>query len=118
MSEKRKEFGYPFQILYPTTLAMDMHDISQFQVLKEGELANTLSRIPESGSSSSPFILESTKEEEEVVVKEIVQVPERVLDREDKQGKKRKTLRTGSEGDEVQLMQVSFPLLPISSMKN
>lgn len=51
-------------------------------------------------------------------MKEIVQVPERVLDREDKQGKKRKTLRTGSEGDEVQLMQVSFPLLPMSSMKN
>lgn len=104
--------------MYPTTLAMDMHNLSQFQVLKEGELANTLSRIPESGSSALPFIVESAKEDEEVVVKEIVQVPERVLDREDKQGKKRKTLRTGSEGDEVRLMQVSFPLLPMSSIEN
>lgn len=81
------------------------------QVLKEGELANTLSRIPESGLSSLPFVVGAAKNEDEVVVKEIVQVPERTLDREDKQGKKRKTLRTGSEGDEVRVMQEALEKL-------
>jgi ribosome-associated protein YbcJ (S4-like RNA binding protein) len=69
------------------------------QVLKERGL------ITESGSSASPMILlekEKEKEKEELVVVEekVVRVSE------EGEKKRRKTLRKGSEGDEVQAMQV------------
>lgn len=69
------------------------------QVLKERGL------IAESGSSATPMVLlekEKQKEKEEVVVVEekVVRVSE------EGEKKRRKTLRKGSEGDEVQAMQV------------
>lgn len=73
-------------------------------MLKEGELGKTINRIPESGSGTFPFVVEAAKKEEEVLVKEIVNVPER----KDKQGKKRAILRMGSEGEDVRAMQVSL----------
>lgn len=68
------------------------------QVLKEGELGKNINIIPETRSSALPFVVETVQKEEEVV-----KPPER----EDK-GKKRATLRTGSEGDDVRAMQVFF----------
>lgn len=64
------------------------------QVLKERGL------IAESGSSASPLVL-LEKEKEVVVVEEKVA---RVSEEGEK--KRRKTLRKGSEGDEVRAMQV------------
>lgn len=67
------------------------------QVLKEKGL------IAESSSSASPMVLleEDLKEKEAVVVdKEVVRVSEDVAK------KTRKTLRKGSEGDEVRMLQV------------
>ncbi|KAI5654270.1 hypothetical protein M9H77_31457 [Catharanthus roseus] len=79
----------------------------QLQVLKEGELGKTINRIPESGSGTFPFVVEAAKKEEEVLVKEIVNVPER----KDKQGKKRAILRMGSEGEDVRAMQEALQKL-------
>lgn len=67
------------------------------QVLKEKGL------IAESSSSASPMVLleEDLKEKEVVVVdKEVVRVSEDVAK------KRRRTLRKGSEGDEVRALQV------------
>ncbi|CAH2079410.1 unnamed protein product [Thlaspi arvense] len=72
------------------------------QVLKEKN------RISESGSSVTPMVLENTREPEEeeeeeeevkrVIVEEKVRVSEQVK-------KKRRTLKVGSEGEEVHVMQ-------------
>lgn len=69
------------------------------QVLKERGL------IAESGSSASSMVLLEKEEEEEE--KEVVVVEEKVV-RVSGEGekKRRKTLRKGSEGDEVRAMQV------------
>lgn len=70
------------------------------QVLKEKSL------IAETGSSTSPIVLEEKEEEEEVVVEKVI----RVLEEEGKRvlEKKRSTLRKGSEGEEVRALQVCF----------
>ncbi|XP_059447492.1 protein disulfide isomerase pTAC5, chloroplastic isoform X2 [Corylus avellana] len=73
------------------------------QVLKERGL------IAESGSSATPMVLlekEKEKEEEVVVVEEKV-----VRVSEEGEKKRRKTLRKGSEGDEVQAMQEALQKL-------
>ncbi|KAG8369682.1 hypothetical protein BUALT_Bualt14G0039200 [Buddleja alternifolia] len=71
------------------------------QVLKEGDLVKNVNRITDSGSSALPLVVEATeKEEEEVVVKEVISIPDKkeII-------KRRATLRIGSEGDEVRAMQ-------------
>ncbi|KAL7145170.1 hypothetical protein ABFS83_07G062400 [Erythranthe nasuta] len=73
------------------------------QVLKEGDSAKSVNRIADSGTSAVPLPLmfESAKtEEEEVVVKEVINIPDTK-----KIVKKRATLRVGSEGDEVRELQ-------------
>lgn len=65
-------------------------------------MVNNVNRIAESGSIAVPLVMEATKEEEEVVIKEIV----KEVEREAGEVKKRKTLRKGSEGDDVRFMQV------------
>nr|GMD87025.1 protein disulfide isomerase pTAC5, chloroplastic-like [Ipomoea batatas] len=75
--------------------------VKLLQVLKEGDLVNNVNRIAESGSIAVPLVMEATKEEEEVVIKEIV----KEVEREAGEVKKRKTLRKGSEGDDVRFMQ-------------
>lgn len=61
-----------------------------------------MNRIAKSGSSAVPLVVEAdTKEIEEVVVKQLVDIPEKK-----EMVKKRATLRIGSEGDDVQAMQV------------
>uniref|UniRef100_A0A5B7B0Q3 Peptidoglycan binding-like domain-containing protein n=1 Tax=Davidia involucrata TaxID=16924 RepID=A0A5B7B0Q3_DAVIN len=79
-------------------------------LMKEADLGKKVNRISESGSSAVPLVVEaanSAKVEEEVVVKEVV----RGLEREGKEGKKRVTLRKGSEGDEVREMQEALQKL-------
>lgn len=71
------------------------------QVLKEGEPGKNINIIPETGSIALPFVVETVQNEEKVIVKEVVKPPVR----EDK-GKKRETLRMGSEGVDVRAMQV------------
>lgn len=80
------------------------------QVLKEKN------RISESGLSTTPMVLENTREfepepeeveeeeEKRVVTEEKVRVSEPV--KEKKKKKKRRTLKVGSEGEDVQAMQV------------
>lgn len=67
--------------------------------------------IPESGSIALPLVLEAAKQNEvsvkeapkqERVIREVPKEPEG----EDNKAKKRRTLKKGSEGDEVRLMQV------------
>lgn len=72
-----------------------------------------VSQIAESGTSASPLVVEAdvkTVEDvvEEVVVKEVVKVLEEVKVNEKKEvvTKNRATLRVGSEGDQVQMLQV------------
>lgn len=68
------------------------------QVLKERGL------IAESGSSASPLVLLEKEKKKE---KEVVVVEEKVIRvSEEGEKKRRKTLRKGSEGDEVRAMQV------------
>lgn len=79
-------------------------------------LRNEVSRIAERGSSAVPLVVESLNEveakvedeDEEVEVKEVVRVFEREKVRDDEMKKKRITLRKGSEGDDVRIMQVCF----------
>lgn len=73
------------------------------QVLKEGELGKNIKIIPETGSIALPFVVETVQNEKEVIVKEVVKPPVR-----EDMGKKRATLRMGSEGDDVRAMQVFF----------
>lgn len=85
-------------------------------------LRNEVSRIAERGSSAVPLEIESLEaedevkaevevEEEEVEIKEVVRVfeKEKVIDDEVK--KKRITLRKGSEGDDVRIMQEALQKL-------
>lgn len=65
-------------------------------------MVNNVNRIAESGSIAVPLVMEATKEEEEVVIKEIV----KEVEKEAREVKKRETLRMGSEGDDVRFMQV------------
>lgn len=80
------------------------------QLLKEGELGKKAIVIPESGSIALPLVLEAAKQNEvsvkeapkqERVIREVPKEPEG----EDNKAKKRRTLKKGSEGDEVRLMQ-------------
>ncbi|XP_062165999.1 protein disulfide isomerase pTAC5, chloroplastic [Alnus glutinosa] len=77
------------------------------QVLKERGL------IAESGSSASPLVLlEKEKEKEKKKEKEVVVVEEKVIRvSEEGEKKRRKTLRKGSEGDEVRAMQEALQKL-------
>ncbi|KAJ8530731.1 hypothetical protein K7X08_023612 [Anisodus acutangulus] len=80
------------------------------QLLKEGDLGKNVTVIAESGSIALPLVLEAAKQNE-VIIKEAPQ-QEKVIREvpkesggEDIEAKKRKTLKKGSEGDEVRLMQ-------------
>ncbi|KAM3356947.1 protein disulfide isomerase pTAC5, chloroplastic [Capsicum galapagoense] len=80
------------------------------QLLKEGEAGKNVTVIAESGSIALPLVLEAAKQNE-VVVKEAPQ-QEKVIREAPKEAegdgnkaKKRRTLKKGSEGDEVRLMQ-------------
>lgn len=89
-------------------------------------LKKEVNQIAESGSSASPLVVEAAAAVEdavEVVVKEVVRVEEKVKEKEvikpaeevkkKEVTKKRTTLRVGSEGDQVQMMQVCLiQLLP------
>ncbi|XP_027120148.1 protein disulfide isomerase pTAC5, chloroplastic-like [Coffea arabica] len=70
------------------------------QVLKEGDLGKSINKIPESRAGALPFGVETAQKVEEMVVKEVVEVPEK-----ENNGNKRATLRMGSEGDDVEAMQ-------------
>ncbi|KAA8548431.1 hypothetical protein F0562_000115 [Nyssa sinensis] len=83
------------------------------QVLKEVDLEKKVNQISESGSIAVPLVLEVTesgKVEEEVVVKEVVRGLEK-MGKEEKEVKKRATLRKGSEGDKVREMQEALQKL-------
>ncbi|KAF3679816.1 putative non-lysosomal glucosylceramidase-like isoform X1 [Capsicum annuum] len=80
------------------------------KLLKEGEAGKNVTVIAESGSIALPLVLEAAKQNE-VVVKEAPQ-QEKVIREAPKEAegdgnkaKKRRTLKKGSEGDEVRLMQ-------------
>lgn len=70
-------------------------------------LKKEVSQIAESGSSAAPLVVEAAaaavEEAEEVVVKEVIKTVEEVKEKEIT--KKRTTLRVGSEGDQVRLLQ-------------
>ncbi|XP_060181814.1 protein disulfide isomerase pTAC5, chloroplastic [Lycium barbarum] len=80
------------------------------QLLKEGELGKNVNVIAESGSIALPLVLEAAKQNEVIVKEEpqeekvIREVPKESKG-EFKEVKKRKTLKKGSEGDEVRLLQ-------------
>ncbi|XP_059309406.1 protein disulfide isomerase pTAC5, chloroplastic [Lycium ferocissimum] len=80
------------------------------QLLKEGELGKNVHVIAESGSIALPLVLEAAKQNEVIVKEEpqeekvIREVPKESKG-EGKEVKKRKTLKKGSEGDEVRLLQ-------------
>ncbi|KZV18808.1 hypothetical protein F511_25735 [Dorcoceras hygrometricum] len=77
------------------------------QVLKDGDSGKIVNRITESGSSAVPLVVEaSIKNEEEDVVKEIISVSDGK-----ETVKRRVTLRSGSEGEEVQAMQEALQKL-------
>ncbi|KAK9287924.1 hypothetical protein L1049_016369 [Liquidambar formosana] len=88
---------------------------AMLQVLKETDLGPAKNRIAESGSSASPMALEAQerREEEEVVVEEMVVKEIRVVEKEEGEVKKvkRRALRKGSEGDEVRAMQEALQKL-------
>lgn len=69
-------------------------------------MGKNVNKIPESRSAALPFTVETAQKEEEVVVKEVVQVPEK-----ENNGKKRAVLRMGSEGDDVRGMQEALQKL-------
>ncbi|GER57112.1 hypothetical protein STAS_34903, partial [Striga asiatica] len=71
------------------------------QVLKEGDSGKIVNRIAEGGESTVPLVFETTKKEEEVVIKEVISIPDKK-----EIAKTRVTLRKGSEGDQVRDMQV------------
>lgn len=78
-------------------------------------LRNEVSRIAERGSSAVPLVVESLEREDQVEaeaeeeeVKEVVGVFEKEKVGDDEVKKKRITLRKGSEGDDVRIMQVCF----------
>lgn len=90
-----------------TSLSETIASIAKLlQVLKEGDLGKNVSKFPESRSAALPFTVETAQKEEEVVVKEVVQVPEK-----ENNGKKRAVLRMGSEGDDVRGMQEALQKL-------
>ncbi|KAK6781204.1 hypothetical protein RDI58_023388 [Solanum bulbocastanum] len=80
------------------------------QMLKEGEGGKNVTVIAETGSIALPLVLEAAKQNEAVVKeapqqeKVIREVP-KVSEGEGKKAKKRQTLKKGSEGDEVRLLQ-------------
>ncbi|XP_023763572.1 protein disulfide isomerase pTAC5, chloroplastic [Lactuca sativa] len=87
-------------------------------------LKKEVNQIAESGSSASPLVVEAAAAVEdavEVVVKEVVRVEEKVKEKEvikpaeevkkKEVTKKRTTLRVGSEGDQVQMMQEALQKL-------
>ncbi|KAK6161778.1 hypothetical protein DH2020_005159 [Rehmannia glutinosa] len=76
------------------------------QVLKDGDLGKNANRIADSGTSAVPLVIEAAKEEAEVVVKEVISIPDKkeIL-------KTRATLRKGSEGDQVREMQEALQKL-------
>lgn len=76
------------------------------QLLKEGEMGKIMNRIPETGSSALPFVVGTEKEEEEVVLKDVAEVPEKLEKVEE-----RATLRMGSEGEEVRMLQAALQKL-------
>ncbi|KAL0414101.1 UNVERIFIED_CONTAM: protein disulfide isomerase pTAC5, chloroplastic [Sesamum radiatum] len=70
------------------------------QVVKEADLGKNVNRIADSGTSAVPLVVEAAKEEEEVVIKEVISIPHKK-----EAVQKRATMRIGSEGDEVRAMQ-------------
>ncbi|KAI3823006.1 hypothetical protein L1987_10609 [Smallanthus sonchifolius] len=73
-------------------------------------LKKEVSQIAESGSSAAPLVVEATEDAEAVVVKaaedvEEVVVVKEVIRVEEEVNVKRITLRMGSEGDQVQMLQ-------------
>ncbi|KAL2530917.1 plastid transcriptionally active 5 [Forsythia ovata] len=76
------------------------------QVLKEGEIGKNVNRIAESGSIAVPLVVKAAKGDEEVIVKEVIKIADR-----EENGKKRETIRKGSEGDKVRAMQEALQKL-------
>ncbi|KAK4425302.1 protein disulfide isomerase pTAC5, chloroplastic [Sesamum alatum] len=76
------------------------------QVVKEADLGKNVNRIADSGTSAVPLVVEAAMEEEEVVIKEVISIPDKK-----EAVQKRATLRMGSEGDEVQAMQEALQKL-------
>ncbi|XP_058094663.1 protein disulfide isomerase pTAC5, chloroplastic [Magnolia sinica] len=76
---------------------------SILQALKESDVKSAVSWIPESGSGPQPVLLEEG-EVKEMVLEEI-RVSESVGEVRKEEGKKKATLRKGSEGKDVQEMQ-------------
>ncbi|KAL4591110.1 hypothetical protein LXL04_004059 [Taraxacum kok-saghyz] len=80
-------------------------------------LKKEVNQIAESGSSAAPLVVEAAaaavEEAEEVVVKEVIRTTEEVKEKEVKEEvtKKRTTLRVGTEGDQVQMMQEALQKL-------
>ncbi|KAI3515682.1 hypothetical protein L1887_14585 [Cichorium endivia] len=77
-------------------------------------LKKEVSQIAESGSSVAPLVVEAAaaaveEAEEVVVVKEVIKTVEEVKEKEIT--KKRTTLRVGSEGDQVRLLQEALQKL-------
>lgn len=60
-----------------------------------------MNRIADIGTSAVPLVVEAARKEEEIVVKQVISIPEKK-----ETVTRRTTLRIGSEGDEVQAMQV------------
>lgn len=76
------------------------------QVVKEADLGKNVNRIADSGTTAVPLVVEAAKEEEEVVIKEVISIPHKK-----EAVQKRATLRIGSEGDEVRVMQEALQKL-------
>ncbi|GAA0151658.1 hypothetical protein LIER_10334 [Lithospermum erythrorhizon] len=89
------------------------------QVLKDGDLGININQITDSGSSAIPLVDTEIKEKE-VIVKEVRSVSDTSEEERKKitprkqsrsKGSKRKTLRKGSEGDNVREMQEALQKL-------
>ncbi|MCD7453253.1 hypothetical protein HAX54_020293 [Datura stramonium] len=105
-----KELESRDSILAEASVTETVANIAKLLQLKEGELGKNVTVIAESGSIALPLVLETAKQNE-VVVKEAPQ-QEKVIrevpkepEGEDNKAKRRRTLKKGSEGDEVRLMQ-------------
>ncbi|KAH7833054.1 hypothetical protein Vadar_002722 [Vaccinium darrowii] len=75
------------------------------QVVKEGDLGMTVNQLAQRGSTAVPLVVEATEAEEVVVVKEAVGEEKKEVN------KKRATLRKGSEGEHVRVMQEALQKL-------
>lgn len=107
--------------LHQSSVSDSVSNIAKLlQVLKDGDLGININRITDSGSSAIPLVDTEIKEKE-VIVKEVTSVSETPEKEENKRitpqkgiqskGSKRKTLRKGSEGEDVREMQEALQKL-------